>query len=779
MDQNLRKRILDSLKMPKLCIERALIVTQSHKETEGEPMIIRRAKALHELANKMPITIENWQIIVGNYSSEPFAVSPTPEGCWKTVLSELDDFSIREGDKYLISEEDKKTLREVLPWWRGKSIEDTITNILPPDILDAFNVGLLSTGFFTQGTGNFAADYKKVISRGFFDIMEEIKGRIKNLDLSIPEDYDKWIFYEAALISCDSVIDYAQRYAKLARKQAAQESLEKRKKELLLIAKNCEKVPKYPATNFSEAIQAFWFTHLLLHFESTGGTGIVAGRLDQTLYPFIKDTDKSEIKKWLENLWINYNQIMRFLPARTASIWSGHPISEQPSIGGMNEKGQDMSNELTEMMLEVDKEVALPQPDIALLYHDKLNKNILHKICETLPITMKPKIFNYNVMIKHALERGVIKKDLKDLVVVGCVATGPEGKFWGNNAVSFLNLGKVLELALNNGIDPLTEIKIGLESDCNPKNYTSFKQVLDAFKKQLKDAIRKAVILGNTVEKVHSELNPQPLASVLINDCLEKGLSVWESGAARYSTQGLEAVGLANVADSLAAIKKLVFEDNIINMFELLNALHSNFEGEWEAVRKKLINDAPKFGNDDDYVDKMAAEIALFYCNELKKYKSKRGSYCPSLTSVSAHVGLGKKVGALPDGRKAKEPLADGMSPSQGVCSKGPTAIIKSVTKIDHVAANGGTLLNMKFNTTIFSSPLNKEKFIQLLETYMSLGGFHVQFNIIDTKTLKDAQKYPEKYPYLLVRVAAYVSQFGQLPKKLQDDIITRSELYI
>ena len=777
MTDDLRTRILSSLRMPRLRVERALIVTQAHKDTEGEPMIIRRAKTFHELANKMPIFIEDWQLIVGNFSAEPFAVSPCPEACWETVLAELDKFSTREGDKYWVTEEDKQILRETLPWWKGKSIQDVALASLSAEVKEIYEAGVNDTGYFAQGSGNFSADYNKVLSKGFSGNIEEITKRMTELNIADPQDYDKWLYYKATLICCDAAIDYAKRYAELARKKAEEEVREVRKKELLLIAQNCERVPKYSARNFFEALQAFWFTHILLHYEVSGGAGIVAGRLDQLLYSYKRDTSKSDIRKWLKNLWINYNQIMYFLPGRAASVWSGHPISEQPTIGGVNEDGEDASNELTEMMLEVEEEVRLPQPDIAVMYHDKINKNVLEKSCKTLPITMKPKFFNYNITAKQALKKGVKKEDIIDFVDIGCVAAGPQGKNWGNNGMAFLNIAKVLELTLNNGRVPLTGKKIGVETG-DPAKFKSFDQMMNAFKQQLEYAIKMTVVMVNVIQKVHADLNPQPFASIFIDDCLKKGLPLWKGGA-RYDITGIEGVGLANVVDSLAVLKKIVFEDRSISMAKLLEALHSDFEGEeGERLRKNFIYDVPKFGNDEDYVDKLAVDLATFYCREISKHKSNIGGhFCPSLASVSAHVGLGKRVGALPDGRKARRPLADGMSPSQAMCFNGPTAVIKSVTKIDHAAITGGMLLNMKFSAAVFKNPLTREKFIQVLKTYMELGGYHLQFNVIDTAKLKDAQLHPDKYPNLLVRVAAYVAQFEQLPKELQDDIIARSEL--
>jgi formate C-acetyltransferase len=780
--EELRKEILAKLRMPKLRIEKALIETEAWKEFEGDPPIIRAAKTFYKLAKEIPITIEDWQLIVGSPSSEPFTVSPHPIASWRWVNTELDTFSTREGDKYLVTEEDKKILREILPQWRGKSIEDRVRSALPEETLTAYEAGLIDSGYISNGSGNYPPNYEKILKKGMYGIIDEIKEKMNVLDLTKPEDYKKYLFYKAALICCEAAILYAKRFADLARKLAEKETREWRKKELLIIAQNCERVPAYPARTFPEALQAIWFIHALAHFEVHGAAGIVLGRLDQYLYPYFKEYVKEygveEAKKWLKNFWININQILLFLPKRTSLIWSGHPISEQPTIGGVNVKGEDATNELTELILEVEKEVRLQQPDIAIMYHKNIKEELLEKSCEVLPLTMKPKFFNYEIALHQVLTKGATPDEAKEgLVIIGCVSSGIAGKTWGNNNMAFVNLPKALELALNNGIDPLTGKRVGPATG-DPSNLKTFEDLFNAFKEQLRHAIRMAVILSIVIENVHREVNPQPFASILVDDCIERGLPVWEGGA-RYNIPGIEGVGLATVTDSLAAIKKLVFEEGRISLTELIKALRSNWEG-YEYLRQVMINEAPKFGNDDDYVDSIAREVAEYFCKEVLKYRSPRGvPYYPALYSVSAHVGLGRFVGATPDGRYAREPLSDGMSPAQGRCNTGPTAVIKSITKIDHKLAANGTLLNMKFNASLLRSPEKRKKFIAMLKTYMDLGGYHVQFNFIDTELLREAQRHPEKYPDLLVRVAAYVAQFTALPKELQDDIIARSELDI
>jgi len=776
MDNTLRSEILARITTPKLRIERALIVTEAYKETEGQPMILRRAKALKEILLRIPIRIEDWQLIVGSPSAEPFTVSPNPEVSWRWVLTELDLLSTRDGDKYLVAEEDKKTLKETLQWWQGKSLEEAVLNLLPLEVAKAFDTGLIDSAYVSQGSGNFSQNYRKILERGFLSVQNEIEERMSKVDVSEPPGQEKLLYYQAASICCEAMIAHGRRYARLAKEMAGRETREGRKSELELIAGNCERVPAYPARDFFEALQSFWFAHALVHIEVSGGGGVVAGRLDQTLYPYFEHADRVEAKRWLENLWINYNQIRQFLPKRASFIWSGNPIAEQPTIAGVNEKEEDASNELTELILEVDREVGLPQPDIALMYHKKINEAILEKSCETLLVTAKPKFFNYEVARNQVLAKGATLEDArKGLVTIGCVTSGIEGQIWGNNMV-FLNLGKCLELALNDGIDPLS----GKQTGCNsgtPTQFANFGDVVMAFKNQLRSAVRLSALFSYAIEKVHGDLNPQALASLFIDDHLERGLPPWKGGS-KLSIQGIAGVGLATVIDSLAAIRKMVFDEGEIEMAGLLEAVRSNFEGKWELLRQRLLNLAPKFGNDDDYVDQLAKEIAEFYCEEVKKYNCRRGvPYYPSLYSVSAHLGLGQFVGATPNGRKSRLPLSDGMSPSQGACFNGPTAVIRSMTKIDHSAVLNGTLLNMKLNGSFLKGVENRKKFIGLLKTFMELGGYHVQFNFIDTGTLKDAQAHPEKYQDLLVRVAAYVAQFVQLPRDLQEDIINRTEL--
>jgi len=780
--EKFRNEILKKIKKPKLCTKKAEIFTSSYQETEGEPIVIRDAKAFHKVLNEMPIWIADWQIIVGGFASEPFAVPFSPEGSWRWVIEEIDTLETREGDKYEVTEETKRILKELVEYWRGKTIEDAVYGAMPEEVKEALESGIMTSGYITTRSGNFVLDFEKVIKKGLIEIENYIKQQMEKLDLTDSQDHEKWLYYKGALICCNAAVDFATRYALLAEELANKATDEKRKEELLRIAEVCKRVPKYPARNFHEALQAFWFIHALAHYETGATAGMSAGRMDQYLYPnYKKDIEngvitREEAERLIADYFINANQIMLAHDKNRASIFAGWPISEQPTLCGVTSDGKDATNELSMLILEVDKKLRLPQPDLTIMYHPGIKEEILEKACETLPLTMKPKFFNFNIAKTHVLAKGASEQDAKEnLVNVGCVTSAIAGKSWGNNNMGFINLGKVLEVSINGGIDPGTGKKIGIST---PKldSLNTFSEFFEVFKKQLVHAIRMEVVLVNIVEKIHSVLSPQLFATLFIENHLEKGYPAWK-GAAAYNIPGLEGVGFGNTVDSLAALKKIVFEEKIANGKEILSALKNNFNG-YTELRNVLLENAPKFGNDDDYVDNIAKEVAQFFCEEVKQFKGPRGvPFYPALYSVSAHVGLGKYVGATSDGRRAGKPLSDGMSPAQGCCKNGPTAVINSVTKIDHTLATSGTLLNMKINASLFKTEEGRKKFIALLRAFMELGGYHAQFNIIDTEVLKDAQLHPEKYPGLLIRVAAYVAQFDHLPKDVQDDIITRSEL--
>ena len=779
---DLRAEVMKKLTMPEVSVDRCRLVTQSYKETEGQPMIIRRAKAFHKVLSEIGLTIEPWQLVVGNFATAPFETSIYPEYAAAWILDEMEQLATRRGDKFLVSEDAKGELVEIIPYWAGKTVEEAVNNMLPGSVRTAEMESLISSAVKNEGIGQFLPDYEKVLRTGFRGIAKRIAEAKEKSDPTRGDYLKRTLFYDAALICCDAVRIYAQRYAALA-KDLASKAKSQRKKDLLKIAEICERVPEHPARSFLEALQSFWFTHILMSVASAG-QGITVGRFDQYMYPYYtEDLDdggltREEAKRWLKSCWVNFNQILTFYPEKTALIWAGYPIAQQPEIGGVKSDGTDATNDLSHLILEVEAEVSLHQPDLGVIYHRNMADDFLLKACQVLPLGGKPKFFNYDVSIMQLLGKGAtLQEARRDCAYVGCVEPNLVGKSWGPNNCGFVNLAKCLELALNNGSSLQSGADVGPRTG-DPEALSSFDKLMAALKEQIRFAVAQHMILNHAIEIAHRELMPLPFESLMVEGCIEKGMDL-TAGGAYLNKPAIEGVGLANVADSLMAVKKFVFDERSITMGELHDALRTNFEGQ-EILRQKLIHGAPKYGNDVDEVDFLAREIAMFYSDEVAQYVSPRGvTYCAGLYSVSAHAGTGMGVGATPDGSKAGEPLSDGVSPTQGVCENGPTAVIRSVCKIDHGAVPNGTLLNMKFPSGIMDDERKLRKFGHLLRTFMDLGGYHVQFNVVDTATLIAAQEHPEDYPELLVRVAAYVALFTQLPRELQDDIIRRSELAV
>lgn len=773
-----REKVLAQLRKPEVCDQRALLLTEAYQKTEGQPPILRRAIGFSHILNRIDLCIEPWQIIVGNFASKPFSTSVFPEYSWKWMMEEMENLAIREGDKFIVRDEVKKRLSR-LSWWEGKSIQERVWKHLPGEAKEQLESGVISSGLITSGIGQYLPGYEKILRHGLNGIKKEVRGKLSGLNLSSPEDVSKKTFYESLLIVCNGIIHFAKRYAHLASEMSKKAGSLKRRKELEEIAQVCSKVPARPVTGFHEAVQSFWFLHLLAYLE-IGGAGIASGRLDQILYPYFYEDIKSngltpsKVKRILRSLWVNFNQILTFYPEKTASIWAGYPMTQQPTLSGTKKDGKDGTNALSRLILEVEDEIRLPQPDVAILYHPNLDREFFKRACQLLPYTMKPKFFNQQIALEHLKQKKIDPSEWDRCSNIGCVTVAIPGTMWGPTNFGFVNLAKCLELALNNGQDPLRDKKVGPETG-RIEPLSTFENIYKAYCKQVEYAVRQMAGVAQALGRVYREYLPLPYASIMVEDCIKNGKDV-TSGGARYNIPGLQAVGIATVADGLYALKELLFKKKMTSLPDFLNSLSLNFSN--DGTLYKTLRETPKYGNDIDEVDLLARQVGEQFCEEVKKHKSSTGiPFFPALYSISAHAGLGYYVGVTPDGRKAREPLADGISPGQGRCINGPTAAIKSVCKINHLAALNGTLLNMKFNASMIHEPNKLVTFMALIDAFMELGGYHVQFNLIDTEMLKEAQKHPEKYPDLLVRVAAYVAQFAILPKRLQDDIIARSEL--
>jgi pyruvate formate-lyase/glycerol dehydratase family glycyl radical enzyme len=769
---------------PEICIERARLVTDSYRETEVEPMLIRRAKAIAKVLKEMTIFIQRDQLIAGTQASRLRAAPLFPETEASYLGKEIDLFEKREQDRLIVRPKIKQELTEdILPYWKNKNIKKLALAAMPQQTRrlvqledQIFSVDIHLTG----SIGHVLVDYDKVLGRGLLDIKEEIEERIRKLDLTDPDEGQKLNFYEAEIMLCDAIVEWAGRYADEAERLAKEEKDKRWKEELELIARICRRVPAYPAEDFREAIQSFWFNHLLLYIEQDG-LAVSPGRFDQYMYPYLKKSiaeqrmSKEEAQELLECLWIKFTEIMRAYDFECAKYYAGFSISENVVLGGQDRAGRDATNELSYMCLEAEAHTKLPQPNLGVRIHPNTPDTFLMKAVDVASAgRTKPEFFNDTIGIAVMLSLGVPLEDARDYGISGCVeAVPPHCNGMTNSAMS--NIGKALELALNDGKCRLSGKQVGPNTG-DPRSFKSIKDLIDAFEQQVRFYVREMVTAINIIERTHAQYYPLPYFSLVIDDCIERGLDV-TAGGARYNYTGPQAVGLGDVADSLAAVKQFVFEDQQLTMDDLIDALDRNFEG-MDTLRQKLITQSPKWGNDDDYVDDLAREVVRIFCSEVSRYRNTRGGvYRPGVYSVSANVPLGLHVGALPNGKLSRAPLADGVAPVHGCDLRGPTAIAKSIAKLDHEIITNGTILNMKFTPKLLEDNSGKRSLANLIRTYFDLGGWHVQFNVVSADTLRAAQKQPEKHKGLIIRVAGYSAFFVELDTAVQDDIIERTEL--
>ena len=697
-------------------IDRRFLWTESYQETETEPwVIIRQAKALEKLLTRMTIDIDEDELIVGRHPKK----IPSPK--------------------------EKARLKEVAEYWQKRPV----------------GAGM---------TGHMSVDTQKVLSLGFAGIKAHVEGKLQELDLSDPESIEKEVFYRAAIIVLNSVCIFAQRYADEAKRLATIEKNSTRKAELEKIASVCQQVPKHPARTFHEALQSSWFVHLLICVENgEGHAAFCPGRFDQYAYPYYKrDIDggritKVEAQELFECFFLKFNE---FDPYSRVQVLM---------IGGQTPEGLDGSNELSYMCLDACAKLKVINPALALSWHSGTPDELLHKACEVIKLGMGfPAIFNDEVIIPGLLRAGVAIEDARHYINGACVEISPIGKTNPWVASYYHNLPKCLELALNNGIDPVTGNQAGVKTG-DIDTFKSFNDLLLAYKKQVARSVWLNTVNVNRQQKLKALWSPYPFLSCLIGDCIENGKDI-TAGGARYNLTEPEGVGMPNVADSLAVIKKLVFEDKILSLSELKEILRANFEGH-EQLRQSLINKAPKYGNDIDEVDMLAKDVAESFLMEVEKYRSTIGGrYYGGFLCWTVHADFGRRTGATPDGRKAFEVLADSVGPAQGRDIHGPTAVIKSVTKFDHIPALGGLVLNLKFQPSMFQGEEGINQLSELIKTYFSLGGFEVQINVVSRETLLDAKKYPENHRNLIVRVAGYSDYFTRLDPLLQDDVISRTE---
>lgn len=821
--------LVDNLyaKMPVIESARAKLVTESYKETEDEPIITRRAKAFAHILHNIPIIIRDEELIVGSSTLAPRGCQTFPEYSFQWLEDELDTVATRTADPFYISEETKADLREVHKYWKGKTTSELATSYMAPEAILAIDHNIFTPGnYFYNGVGHVTVKYEEVLAIGYEGIIAKAQ---KELDESNVGDGDyakKSRFLEAVILSCQAVIDYAHRYAELAEQMAYQCQDPTRKQELLQIASNCTRVPEKGARNFYEACQSFWFVQQLIQMESSGHS-ISPGRFDQYMYPYYKsDMEAGNLtrefaQELMDCIWVKLNDLNKCRDAASAEGFAGYSLFQNLIAGGQNKDGEDVTNDLSFMCIQASMHVHLPAPSLSVRVWNGSPHEFLIKAAELTRTGIGlPAYYNDEVIIPALQNRGLSLEDAREYNIIGCVEPQKAGKTEGWHDAAFFNMCRPLELVFSNGMDKGEMVGIPTGDVTQMKTFDEF---FDAYKKQMEYCISLLVNADNAIDVAHAERCPLPFLSCMIDDCLKEGKSVQEGGAV-YNFTGPQGFGIANMADGLFAIRKLVYEDKKVSMKELKEALAWNYDkgldaqsagdmtemimkamqkagrnvdastaegllktfmgmkpGEQKTQRFKeihdMIDEVPKFGNDIPEVDYFAREVAYTYSKPLQKYNNPRGGkFQAGLYPVSANVPLGGQTGATPDGRYAHTPVADGVSPSAGKDVKGPTAAATSVSRLDHFIVSNGTLFNQKFHPSALSGREGLEKFVALIRGYFDQKGMHMQFNVVDRQTLLDAQEHPEKYKHLVVRVAGYSALFTTLSRSLQDDIIRRTE---
>ena len=766
---------------PSVDLENARILTESFMKTEGEPVAVRKAKGFREQCQQKTVSIWDDELVVGCVGSKIRGGILCPDTCWPVLDEELDTISTRPQDQFQITEDDKKLFKDFIkPNWNGRSLQEAWRARMPDELRQLMDNAVIFADLRAiRGPGELTADYEWVITEGINGIRKKIEEKLASLDAATYEGYEKSIYLNALLIVCDGIITLAERYAQLAKQMAAEEKDPRRKAELEKIAEICHRVPANPARTFWEAIQSFYFYQTCIIMQQQAPS-YNPGRMDQYLYPYYKQDieegsiTKDQAQELLDCLWVKLAESCLFQDERTAKYAAGYMMFQNTCCGGITNNGLDAVNELSYMLIQATMDVRLYQPSLSIRYNKEKNPDsFLRKIIDLIALGIGfPSIHNDEIGIKMVLHKGVPLEEANNWNPCGCVETNLAGKMRTYTDYAHMNLGGVVEFALTNGVQRLTKAKLAAPTG-DPRKFGNFEEFQDAIKTQLAHLIRKAVEINHVLEAVAGELRPVPVVSLSFKECVESAKD-YEWGGPKYSLgNAISLVGVADIIDSLATVKKLIYEDKELSWDELLEALDSNFEGH-EEIRQMCLS-APKYGNDIPEIDGIATEIIQFIAEEIGKYRGKHGKMLCGILPVTAHIPGGLLVGALPSGRKACVPLSDGLSPMQGTDVNGPTAILKSVSKINHGMYGSGTLLNMKLDPPLLKDERGKTTLMNLLKSMCDLGVYHIQINVVSPETLREAQKYPEKHRDLLVRVAGYTAYFVELEKTVQDEIISRT----
>lgn len=743
-----------------ISLERALLYTVSHQQTEGEPTILRRAKATAHILDHVEISIRADELIAGNRTVKPRAgiVSPEMDPYW--LLKELEQFPTRPQDRFEISNEDKQIYREQLfPYWEKRSMKDFINEQMTDEVKTAVKTQIFSINQTDKGQGHIIIDYPRLLKNG----LGQLVGEMRSLTAQHPDN----AFYQAALLLLEASQRHILRYSALAQEMSFACSDALRREELANIAEISRTIATERPRGFYQACQLFWYMNIILQYESNASS-LSLGRFDQYMLPFYQTSlqqreEPQFLQELLESLWIKCNDIVLLRSTSSARYFAGFPTGYTILLGGLTETGRSAVNPLSFLCLDAYQNTQLPQPNLGVRVNELIDRPFLLKTAETIRIgTGIPQIFNDEVVVPAFLNRGVSLEDARDYSVVGCVELSIPGKTYGLHDIAMFNLLKVMEIVL-------------LENEGNAN--LSYDDLLEQIRHKICHYVKLMAQGSNICDIGHRDWAPVPLLSSFISDCLHNGKDITEGGA-RYNFSGVQGIGIANLSDSLHALKGIVFDQQRLSFDELIATLKANFATpEGEQIRARLINRFEKYGNDIDVVDNISADLLRFYCKEVETYRNPRGGqFTPGSYTVSAHVPLGAVVGATPDGRYAGEQLADGgLSPMLGQDTQGPTAVLKSVSKLDNYLLSNGTLLNVKFTPSTLEGQSGLNKLADFLGAFTKLKLQHIQFNVVNAETLRAAQAKPQDYAGLVVRVAGYSAFFVELSKEIQDDIIRRT----
>jgi pyruvate formate-lyase/glycerol dehydratase family glycyl radical enzyme len=783
MNERIKKLRQQTLTVkPSINLERARLITEFYKSGQAERVStpVARALAFKYILENKALCVNEGELIVGERGPAPAKTPTYPEICTHTI----EDFEILNNrEKINFSTDDVTKLfqeREIIPFWKGRSIRDRIFSELDQEWKDAYEAGIFTEFMEQRAPGHTVLD-DKIYKKGFRDFKQEIQQSIHSLDFfNDPEAFDKREELNAMLISADALILFAKRYSKYLQELADKENDSKMKFELETLSAICDRVPEQPPKSFWEALQYYWFVHLGVITELNTWDSFNPGRLDQHLYPFYKQDiesgllTKEQAKELLQSFWIKFhNQPAPPKVGITAQESNTYTDFCLINLGGLNQEGEDAVNEVTYLILDVIEEMRLLQPSSMVQISKKNPDQLLRRTLEIIKTGFgQPSIFNTDSIIQEMLRQGKSIVDARNGGASGCVETGAFGKE-SYILTGYFNIPKMLEITLNNGLDPRTNKQIGYKTD-NIDNLLNYNNLIDLFKLQIKYFID-IKIKGNTIiERLWAKYLSAPFLSILVDDCIKNGKD-YNNGGARYNTSYIQGVGMGTITDSLSSIKYNVFDKKRFTLAELIKAMKNNFIG-FDDIKKIVWDETPKYGNDEDFVDEILKEVFEIYFSAIDGRPNTKGGYHRiNLLPTTCHVYFGSVIGATPDGRLANKPLSEGISPVQGADRKGPTAVLKSAAKIDHLRT-GGTLLNQKFTPQILEDETGLENVLHLIRSYFKMDGHHIQFNVVNAETLRKAQKEPENYRDLIVRVAGYSDYFVNLGLDLQEEIIHRTE---